>query len=92
MNDQTDIPKFVSIKTFWKDMLGVGSKTWFYDHLKDEHFPQPVDVGGRKMLVLSEVVDYMEHLKSKRLPEKPKPATVKRRVGRPASMPKHLRQ
>lgn len=92
MNEHS-LPKFVSIKTFWRDMLGVGSKGWFYDHLKDEGFPQPVDVGGRKMIVLDEAVAYMEHLKAQRdAVAKAKPAAVKRRVGRPAGLPKHLRR
>lgn len=79
-------PRLVSVEYFWKDMLGMSSRFWYYKHRHDPGFPQPVYFGQRPMLVYDECVAYVERLMAQRdgtqEPEEgPKP---KRHVGRPA--------
>lgn len=79
-------PKFVTIDYFWRDMLGRGSRTWFYNHVNDPGFPQRVyPDGGRPMLLYDDCKAYVDKLLAQRA------AKQKRRVGRPAAVPKRLR-
>jgi predicted DNA-binding transcriptional regulator AlpA len=90
MNDQPTHTRFVTIEYFWKDMLGMGDRAWFYRHKDDPGMPQRVYLGenSKPMLVYDECLAYMRARMEARGVPKKDPPKLKRRVGRPVSPPK----
>lgn len=86
--------RFVTIDYFIKEMLGYKSRITYYNHLKDEGWPQRVYPAGKPMLVYDECVAYQRRLMSKRTPPgrfkksrpPPLPDGKKRHPGRPAKV------
>ena len=58
--------RFVTIDTFWRDMIGMESRGWYYRHRGDPGFPQAVTVGEKPMLVRAECEAYMDRLIERR--------------------------
>jgi len=82
-------PRFVTIDYFCKDMLGFKSRVSYYNHIKDEGWPQRVYPAGKPMLVYDECVEFQRRLMAKRQPP-PSPyvkPTKGRRIGRPVKQP-----
>lgn len=77
MSDDHD--RFVTIPYFVQEMLGVTGRGWYYRHQNDPGMPQRLHVGGRAMLSLAACKAYMDAIKGLA----PKPAPIKRPVGRP---------
>lgn len=81
-------PRFVSVEYFWKEMLGLTNKSWFYNHKNDPGMPRRVYFGGKPMLLYDECRAYIDHILAERVPRpanraKKDPPRKPRRVGRP---------
>lgn len=83
METPLEHPRFVTMTYFWKEMLGMESRGWFYSHQHDPGFPQRVMVGDRPMLVYDECVEYMKRL----IAERDKGTAPARKRGRPRKLP-----
>lgn len=91
MNDALPPPKFVTLEYFWKQMLGLPNKQWFYNHKDDPGFPRRVYFGSKPMLIYDECLAYIhKRIGARIMPEEPEPTQPKktppkkpRRVGRP---------
>jgi hypothetical protein len=86
MTDTPEPPRFVTIEFFWKEMLGLTNKQWFYNHKDDPGFPRRVYFGSKPMLIHDECVAYIARMVGQRTmpePEKKNPPRKPRRVGRP---------
>lgn len=75
--------RFVTIRYFTTQMLGLKSRQWYYLHINDPGMPQRVMVGNKKaMLSYKDCVAYIERIKNAAKP----PAPPKRKRGRPRKM------
>jgi hypothetical protein len=61
MTDIPEPPRFVTVEYFWKEMLGLTNKSWFYDHANDPDMPRRVYFGYKPMLLYDECLAYIEH-------------------------------
>jgi hypothetical protein len=82
--------RFVTVEYFWREMLGLGSKGWYYNHANDPGMPKRVYFGVKPMLLYEECLAYIDRAIEDRgpvYPPKPqqqkKNPAKKRRVGRP---------
>jgi len=82
--------RFVTLEYFWREMLGLRSKGWYYNHADDPGMPKRVYFGAKPMLLYDECLAYIDHLIEEREPhplkpqqQKKNPAKKPRRVGRP---------
>jgi hypothetical protein len=71
--------RFITIKYFVHEMLGMKAKNWYYDHVNDPGVPQRITVGGVPKLSLRECIAYQEMLKG----AAPTATPFKRKLGRP---------
>lgn len=76
---EPDHDRFVTITYFVREMLGLKSKNWYYDHMRDPGMPQRVPVGGKPKLSFKDCVAYQNRLKRQAEPPEP----LKRKRGRP---------
>lgn len=88
-------PRFVTLEYFWREMLGLNSKGWYYNHADDPGMPKRVYFGSKPMLLYDECMAYINHLIEERVKRpvkrtKKNPAGKPRRVGRPVGPVKRL--
>ena len=75
-----DHDRFVTIKYFVHEMLGMKARNWYYDHQHDYGVPKRIIVGGVKKLSLRDCIAYQEMLRGAAYPQA---TPIKRKVGRP---------
>jgi predicted DNA-binding transcriptional regulator AlpA len=71
--ERNEHKRYVTIGFFVHEMLGMRSKNWYYNHLKDEGFPQRVYLPGstRPALDYDECLAYQQRA-TKTPPWKPR--------------------